>query len=132
MQASSTRAAVSVVIALLCACAPPPPEEPEDLLPCTALRRQICGANDECVNPPDPDDCMTCKRDLCTRVREFEADNQQGLCLLEFRARPQYPICKAPDPLPTIPPPPFIVSVLCERQCSPIPYPPLPPLPSRN
>jgi hypothetical protein len=124
-------AAVAVWMALGAACGVPPvPEEPADLVPCTALRRQVCGSQDECVAPgPTADDCDRCKSRLCRYVRTLEADQNQPVCLAEFRTRPEYPVCRAPKPLPTLAPPPLVVRVQCERECSLIPAPPEPPPP---
>jgi hypothetical protein len=111
---------------LLESCAPPP-EEPEDLLPCTFLRRQVCGAQNECVTAdPGEDDCEQCKADLCAFVRALEANNDHGQCVLEWRSRPAYPVCRFPGPFPTPPTPPFVYPIYCERECSLIPYPPKP------
>lgn len=100
----------------------------EDLPPCAMLRRKVCGEHDECADPGHkPSECESCKAELCAYVKGLEDDGQQLTCLMEYRARPEYPLCTAPEPLPTIPPPPFIYPVLCESECSLVPYPPKPP-----
>lgn len=115
---------VTLPIGLVWAACAPLPEEPADLLPCTMLRRQVCGAQDECVAPPNPNTCDECKARLCAFVRSLEARNEQAVCVVESRSNPEYPVCRAPDPLPTLPPPPFLDRVQCEAECSPVPYPP--------
>ena len=107
----------------------PLPERVEDLAPCASLRRQVCGARNECADGAALNACDGCKGRLCHRVLDWESHGQQAVCEVESRSRPQYPLCRAPAPLPTIPPPPFIVDVQCEAECSPIPYPPKAPFP---
>ncbi|MEW5853262.1 MAG: hypothetical protein AB2A00_31060 [Myxococcota bacterium] len=121
----------ALVLGLLLVDCGPPPQSVQDLPPCTMLRRQVCGPQDECVNPgPNPNSCEECKARLCAFVRSLEARNEQAVCLVEWRSNPEYPLCRAPSPLPTLPPPPFLDRVQCEAECSPIPYPPkLLPLP---
>ena len=81
-----------LAVALACA---PPPQHPSDLLPCTFLRRQVCGAQDECVTPdPASDDCEQCKARLCAFVRVLEDNHDEFTCFAEWRSRPAYPVCR--------------------------------------
>lgn len=128
----STPRAACVALALnaWAACGPPPPQSPTDLPPCSALRRQVCGTADECVAAePWEDSCEHCKARLCRYVRTLETDNNQLVCLAEMRTRPEYPMCRAPDPLPTLQAPPLVTRVQCEKECSPLPDLPEPPPP---
>lgn len=123
-------AAGVLVLLAAASCGPPPPQALTDLPPCSALRRQVCGPQGQCDSvPSSSDDCLRCKSRLCRYVKVLEADNNQPVCMVEMRARPEYPICQAPPPLPTIPPPPVLVRVQCERECYPFPTPPEPPPP---
>ena len=94
------------------------------------LRRQVCGVDDACRDVgEDASRCDRCKSRLCALVRRWEADRQEAVCAVEARAKPEYPTCRAPEPLPTLPPPPFITRVQCEQECSLPPWPP--PAPQR-
>jgi hypothetical protein len=116
--------ATTLAVAVACA---PPPEEPLDVLPCTFLRRQVCGAGDECVSPaPDANACEQCKARMCSFVRVLESRHDEFTCFAEWRSRPAYPVCRFPGPISRPATPPFVEPIHCERECSPIPYPPKP------
>ncbi|MBI5497602.1 MAG: hypothetical protein HY904_21505 [Deltaproteobacteria bacterium] len=121
----STARRVLIALLLATACAPLP-ESTGDLPPCAMLRRQICGADDQCLAPTTDDECEQCKATLCAWVRQLEENGQQLECAAEWRSRPAYPVCRFPGPVPTPPTPPFVYPIYCERECSLIPYPPKP------
>lgn len=108
----------------------PPPESTDDGRPCAMLRRRVCGERDECRGRGDSGDgCLRCKSGLCDYVLSLERDHLEANCAVEYRARPEYPLCEAPFGMPNVPPPPFLYPVQCEAECSLVPYPPAPPLP---